>query len=271
MSPPDNTEPRKIGELTLRILSAAVLIPLGLFVVWFGGWWLAVACAVFALIMGYEWSAMSRSIPAWAMMAASAIAPLAFQIGGWAYAIGAVILALLIIVLTANVRTRAALGLLYTAAPPTLLLVLREGGWDGQSAALIFMATVWASDVGAYFTGRALGGPALSPKDSPNKTWSGALGGVICCMICGTAAATLLGAPYLPWIITGALISVVAQFGDLAESQVKRRFGVKDASGLVPGHGGVMDRVDGLGAVCVATVPLFLVSPDLIRLLGLSG
>ncbi len=271
MSPPSAREPRKTGELTLRLLSAAVLIPMGLFVVWSGGWWLAIACAVFALIMGYEWSDMSRSIPAWAMMTASAVAPIAFQLGGWPYAFVAALLALLLIGVTAHVRTRAALGLLYTSAPPAFLLALREGAWDGQSAALIFMATVWASDVGAYFAGRTFGGPALSPKDSPNKTWSGAFGGVVSCMMCGVVAATLLNAPYLPWIIAGALISVVAQFGDLSESQAKRRFGVKDASDLLPGHGGVMDRVDGLGAVCLATVPVFLISSDLVRLLGLSG
>ncbi|MEM7767596.1 MAG: phosphatidate cytidylyltransferase, partial [Pseudomonadota bacterium] len=150
------------------------------------------------------------------------------------------------------------------------LLALREGPWDGQAAALIFMAIVWASDSAAYFAGRGFGGPALSPG-SPNKTWSGALGAVFCCMLCGAIAAGLVGGDQLAWVCVGGMISVIAQAGDLLESSLKRRFGVKDASGLVPGHGGVMDRVDGLGAVCVAGGLILAAAPGLVAALGLQG
>ncbi|MEM9740882.1 MAG: phosphatidate cytidylyltransferase, partial [Pseudomonadota bacterium] len=123
------------------------------------------------------------------------------------------------------------------------------------------------SDSGAYFAGRGFGGPPLS-ADSPNKTWSGAFGAVICSVLAGAIAAGLLKADLLVWLVFGAVLSVVAQFGDLFESQIKRQFGVKDASGLVPGHGGVMDRVDGLGAVCVLAVAAFLAFPGLVSTLG---
>jgi phosphatidate cytidylyltransferase len=131
------------------------------------------------------------------------------------------------------------------------LYLLRDGPWDGRAAALFFMSFVWASDAAAYFTGRGLGGPRLLPSESPNKTWSGALGAVTACGLCGLAAADIEMASFPVWIAAGVAISMVAQMGDLFESGLKRRFKVKDAGTLLPGHGGVLDRVDGLGAVCI--------------------
>ncbi len=260
---------RAPGELVLRLLSALVLIPAGLYMVWAGGAWLAAGAAVFAAAMGFEWARMSRQGPVWlaVMLAAlpNAFVPLAtLQDGTVALMAAAAVFA------AANWRASpmAAFGILYAGGLPLALQALRGGPWDGQAAALIIMAIVWASDSAAYFAGRGFGGPALSPRDSPNKTWSGALGAIACCALCGVIAAGLLGAPTLPWAICGAAVSALAQSGDLFESQLKRRYGVKDASGLVPGHGGVMDRVDGLGAVCVAVVSVFLVWPEAAAGLG---
>lgn len=259
---------RTRGELAVRIVSALVLIPFALFVVWAGGWWLAAGSAVFAGAMGYEWSRMSGQGPARLTSLALGLINLAYPLigvtwvcgllGGFAIAFG---------LLHARAFQVAAFGMLYAGGMPFALQLLRGGPWDGQAAALILMAIVWASDSGAYFAGRSLGGPALTP-DSPNKTWAGALGALVAAVASGLIAAVLTEASPLLWAIFGAAVSLTAQIGDLFESQIKRRFGVKDASGLVPGHGGIMDRVDGLGAVCVIGVAAFLARPELADSLG---
>jgi phosphatidate cytidylyltransferase len=125
----------------------------------------------------------------------------------------------------------------------------------GQARWIVFwvIATVAATDLAAFFAGRAIGGPRLAPRLSPKKTWAGLIGGVAA----STLVSALLGAyfsdqPVLFWAIGGALLAVIAQAGDLAESAFKRRFKVKDASHLIPGHGGVLDRVDGLVTAAVA-------------------
>jgi phosphatidate cytidylyltransferase len=126
----------------------------------------------------------------------------------------------------------------------------------GLAAVLWLFAVVWAEDTGAYFAGRLIGGPKLAPRVSPNKTWSGAAGGVIAGVVAGSAVVVLAGITWRPTHAAIALlVAVAAQLGDLLESGIKRRFGVKDASALIPGHGGLMDRVDGLlvaAAVAVA-------------------
>lgn len=202
-----------------------------------------------------------------AMLAAAAslaVIPFGWTAGAGIVAAGAVVSALLV-----KDRLSACLGFLYTAVPPLCLFLLREGAWDGRSAALIFMSTVWASDAAAYFAGRGFGGPSLSPKDSPHKTWSGAIGAVLSTTLCGLTAAGLVGGSYVVWLIVGASVSIVAQLGDHFESVIKRRFGVKDTGSIMPGHGGLLDRVDGLGAVCVVTLAMFIIFPNLVSLLGL--
>lgn len=255
-------------ELMLRVISALVLIPFALFVVSQGGWWLAVGAAAFAAMIGYEWCRMSGHGPMWLAIGALAVANLSFMLAPVSWicaALGAG--ALLFAVLNFRAFSLAGFGFVYSGGLPLALQVLRAGPWDGQAAALILMAIVWASDSGAYFAGRGFGGPTLS-ADSPNKTWSGAFGAVICAVLSGAVASGLMSGLLAVWLVVGAAISIVAQLGDLAESQIKRRFGVKDASRLVPGHGGVMDRVDGLGAVCVLAVAGFFASPNLVAALG---
>ena len=164
----------------------------------------------------------------------------------------------------------SALGVFYTSGMALALFALRESGdWTGQIAALIIMGIVWGSDSAAYFSGKAVGGPPLTPE-SPSKTWSGALGALIFSALCGDLAASITQGEMMVWFCTGIIISVFAQMGDLMESVIKRRFGVKDSSGLVPGHGGVLDRVDGLGIVCGVTLVGFLVSPKLVEQLGFA-
>jgi phosphatidate cytidylyltransferase len=131
------------------------------------------------------------------------------------------------------------------------------------------MSFVWASDAAAYFFGRLFRGPRLLPKESPNKTWSGAIAGVLACAVCGYVAAGWQSAEPVAWIVAAMLVSVGAQAGDLFESGLKRRFKVKDSGTILPGHGGLLDRVDGLGAVSILATLTFLSVPAAPRLLGL--
>jgi phosphatidate cytidylyltransferase len=150
-----------------------------------------------------------------------------------------------------------AAGCLWVALPCIILLWLAQSASAGRNTLLWVFAIVWATDIGAYAIGRLLGGPQLAPRWSPRKTWAGLLGGICCAALAGWATARALGAaPVLPLVLVSAGLAIVEQFGDLAESVAKRRFGVKDASSLIPGHGGLLDRLDGLLAVIPAVALL---------------
>jgi phosphatidate cytidylyltransferase len=128
---------------------------------------------------------------------------------------------------------------------------------------LWMFAVVWATDIGAYAVGRRLGGPRLAPRWSPGKTWAGLIGGAGAAALAGWITGYVLGiAPVLPLVMASTGLAVVEQFGDLAESMAKRRFGVKDSSGLIPGHGGLLDRVDGLLAVIPVAALLTVISGE---------
>jgi phosphatidate cytidylyltransferase len=147
-------------------------------------------------------------------------------------------------------------GLLYSAVLLIAPVTLRQDAAFGFAAVIFLFVVVWLTDITAYFVGRALGGPKLMPRVSPKKTWSGAIGGTVASVIGGVILARQFGISNLAAIGTVALVlSVVSQAGDLLESAIKRRFSAKDASNLIPGHGGLMDRLDGfLIAVVVATL-----------------
>jgi phosphatidate cytidylyltransferase len=260
------------GDLGIRLASAAILIPFALFVVYQGGALLAAACALFAALMAYEWIRMTAS-PSMKAFVTLAILPfIAAVFGGLAWAVLVLLLAALVVSFlhpVPNQRGAEVRGFLYVSGMALALYMLRAGPWDGVPAALMIMGIVWGSDSAAYFVGRSLRGPLLHP-DSPSKTWSGAIGAVLFSAGWGILAAHLSGGNVVLWVIAGGVISVVAQIGDLIESSTKRSFGVKDASAMVPGHGGLLDRVDGLGMVCIASVLVFLFAPALVRGLGLA-
>jgi phosphatidate cytidylyltransferase len=151
-------------------------------------------------------------------------------------------------------------GLLYTGALMIAPVALRSDPTFGLSAILFLFAVVWLTDIGAYIAGRGLGGPKLMPHVSPNKTWTGAIGGLVAGVCGGIAVAKFAGIGNLAAIgLVGFVLSIISQAGDLAESAIKRKFNVKDASWIIPGHGGLMDRLDGFVVVSIAAVLIGLV------------
>jgi phosphatidate cytidylyltransferase len=248
--------------LRVRILSALVLAPPAIAAAWFGSPWLQVIVAVAAACMGWEWARLagggSRLVGG--TMAASLLVPIAFMVLGWERS--ALLLALLGSVAVwledGPARLWAALGTLSIALPCLGLLWLAQVA--GRDAVLWLFVTVWATDCGAYAAGRILGGPRLAPAASPNKTWAGFIGGLAAAALVGAITAPITGAPTLILMAVGIGLSCAAQLGDLVESLAKRRFGVKDSSGLIPGHGGFLDRLDGMLAAAAAQSLLTLMA-----------
>lgn len=139
-------------------------------------------------------------------------------------------------------------GLVYIGLPCLAVLWLRSGP-NGADIVMWMFAVIWATDTAAYFVGKSLGGPKLAPKISPKKTWSGLIGGVVASMVVGAVSSLMFagGLTFFMWI--SAMLAILAQGGDLIESKVKRQFGVKDSGNLIPGHGGLLDRLDGMTLV----------------------
>lgn len=264
---------QRFSELPLRLLTALFLIPFALFAVWMGSWWLAAGCGLFCAVMMVEWCRMSATPNEILLAGLAGVFGVSLALHNefisWAIFVAAVVLAVVSSQRQAEARISGGFGVVYVFAMVFGLYTLREGPWDGRLAALYFMSFVWASDAAAYFFGRMIRGPRLLPKESPNKTWSGAISAVIACAFCGYLAAGWQDAEIVPWILTGTCISIGAQTGDLFESGLKRRFKVKDSGNILPGHGGLLDRVDGLGAVSILATLTFLSVPGLPALLGL--
>jgi phosphatidate cytidylyltransferase len=249
------------SDLATRLVVAIALIGLAAAALWAGGlgFWLVIA-PIGLLMMG-EWADLMGATGRQKRLAQYALTvPLAIMAPGLAAGPGFLALGLIVgaAFFVAAVTRQAALagGVLYVGLPVLALLVLRAQDPGGLLYTFWAMALVWACDSGAYFAGRAIGGPRLAPAISPNKTWAGFIGGVA---ISGAFAALLViwfGLPVTLAIAT-PLLAVFAQIGDLYESHLKRRAGVKDSGNLLPGHGGIMDRLDGL--VAVAPVAALLV------------
>lgn len=201
--------------LIKRVISAAVLLPLAVAAAWFGDAAFLVLVALAGLLMLWEWQRLPRLCSE----------------KGW----------------SSNPLLWGAVGLLYIGLPCLALIWLRDQSGHGRHIVFWLFCVVWATDTGAYFAGRAIGGPKLIPSISPNKTWAGLLGGMVCASFVGGLVAAIN--PVLPaFALAGfaSLVAVVSQAGDFTESGIKRSFGVKDASQIIPGHGGVLDRLDGL-------------------------
>jgi phosphatidate cytidylyltransferase len=252
------------SRLRLRVVSALVLAPFPLAAIWFGGGWLALLTAVAAGVMAWEWGRLCRGgmarrfTPGAVEIALVLIAVAAVAIsatGAILAAIGIAVVGAGSVFLIAQWRRGGepgwtAFGLLWIALPCISLMWLANENIGGRAILLWLLLVVWATDIGAYAVGRSVGGPRLAPRWSPRKTWAGLVGGVLSAALAGGVTALAVEqSPAQLLILVSAGLAVVAQFGDLAESLAKRRFGVKDSSALIPGHGGLLDRLDGLLAV----------------------
>jgi phosphatidate cytidylyltransferase len=247
--------PIRWADLRLRLISAAVLGPLTLLCLWAGGIAFVLLVGTGALGLVREWVRMcgARLVdPAAVAVAAGVIASMAASIAAYPVAgLAAMAAAAGLAFALARAGGRSgvvAAGVPYIGLAAVALLWLRADPAAGRGDLLFLMLTIWASDIGAYLVGRWAGGPRLAPRISPGKTWSGAAGGLICGSLCGLAVAHLHDVPATAWhvVAIAAVLGVVSQAGDLLESLIKRRFGVKDSGGTIPGHGGLLDRVDGL-------------------------
>lgn len=273
-SAPEATRRRRARrEIILRVASAAVLAPLGLWAVYSGGVALTIATAACGMLTAFEWTRMASQAESTAINAvlvvilgatslgATLAAPQGLEMAA-AVALAGCALASFVAFLGKASVSSMAFGAIYTALPFGCFIWIREAAPGGQLFLLAILALVWTTDVGAYFAGRGFGGPLLSPKDSPNKTWTGAIGALVCAGLAGAAVARGGGGDFLHWMAFGVCISVIAQGGDLLESRFKRLYGVKDTSGFLPGHGGILDRLDGLMAAAVAAAVLTRFAPQ---------
>lgn len=210
-----------------RSLSALVLIPAVLFVVWRGGPVFSALVLSAAVIMIYEWIRLTRTAK--------------HRVLWW---VG---------------------GIVYVTVPCMLLWRLRMspmlfgGGFD---EILFLLIIVWATDTGAYLAGKIIGGPRLAPYISPNKTWAGCYGGLLAAAIFGSTAAVNMGQPLILALAMSGTLSIVGQMGDLFKSWIKRLYHVKDTGAIIPGHGGLIDRLDSL----LFVIPLFALEAWLLRL-----
>jgi phosphatidate cytidylyltransferase len=212
------SNPARFRGLLLRLASAAVLGPLLLAAVWLGFPWIDLVAAIAAPLMISEWLRLTRGRP----LARSGF-------------------------------------VLYSIAAVLALLWLRHHPGYGRETILWIVACVWATDIGAYFLGSYVGGAKLAPSISPGKTWSGLVGGICASAVVSAACGLAFEAGDTTVLaLAGAAIAVVAQAGDLLESAAKRRAGVKDSGAIIPGHGGILDRIDGLIAALVFVAALRL-------------
>lgn len=265
-----------LAEFRLRLLSAGILVPVVLLVVWWGTPGFEILIGFGAAVSMLEWRRMTGAplgnhpwlVAALVAVVAAMAGVIVTACAGQTWRIAGLLMVLLVLVWAMGAgRGRpdrdqslwGLLGVLYLAGAAAILIDIRQGV-EGLGAIVWLLVVVWATDTGAYGVGRLIGGPKLVPRISPAKTWSGALGGVAVGALAGGLVAWA-GGMTSPWsLAAGAVaVSLACQGGDLLESAIKRGSGTKDSGGWIPGHGGLLDRIDGLlTAAPVAAVVLRL-------------
>jgi phosphatidate cytidylyltransferase len=266
-------EPKKNSDLPTRFAAGVVMIAVALVATYASGWPFRILAALAASVMLLEWADMHRAPRIWAWLAVAGVAAalLAFAeilFPAWtnnpqlidpadlqaAWPGFAAVAATAVVTGLLSRRLSMGWGVLYIGIPAFALVLLN---WAWFELVLWVFLVVWATDIFAYFAGRAIGGPKLAPRISPNKTWAGLGGGIV-----GAAIVAWIAAHYMQledvFLYLGAPMGLLAQLGDLYESSVKRRLGVKDSGTILPGHGGVLDRLDGLLPVVLATYGVLL-------------
>ena len=234
-------------ELVQRVTVGILLIIVAMLELWLGGSALWVLATVAALIMGGEWAGLTRAEDKRRFMQYALCIPLALMsplaAGPSIVALAAIAGATIFTLIVTRNRWLAA-GVPYVALPIMALLWIRMQE-DGLLLAFWALSLVWATDIGAFFAGRNFGGPKVAPSISPNKTWSGLIGGMIAALLLGWGLTSYYDLPFQLAMASPGL-ALLAQVGDFFESWMKRRAGVKDSGTILPGHGGVLDRLDGV-------------------------
>jgi phosphatidate cytidylyltransferase len=251
-------------NLLMRVVAALVLAPLALAIAYAGGWLWTVLVTLAAIGLYVEWLTIVAASRQARVIAAGGIA---LAISGLCLATGRIDAAFLALViglggvalLSSERRLWTATGFFYAAAAEIASVLVRLDQTKGFAALILVLLVVWVTDIGGYFAGRGIGGPKLWPRVSPKKTWAGAIGGFAASLVVAGGFAALDLGKTGPILLLGAALSIASQLGDLFESAVKRRFGVKDSSHIIPGHGGLLDRLDGfVAAIVLAAIFGFL-------------
>jgi phosphatidate cytidylyltransferase len=261
-------------NLVTRVIAALVLVPVAIAVAYAGGWFwlgLVVLAAIglyveWLMIVGAVADARVVAVGAIALvvegasLASASLASASLAFGRIEATLAVVALGVVLVALLSSVRRGwVALGLCYASAALIASVLVRLDQVWGFAALMLVLLVVWATDIGGYFAGRGFGGPKLWPRVSPKKTWAGAIGGFVASLGVAAAFAALGLGKTVPLLLLAAALSCVSQLGDLFESAVKRAFGVKDSSQIIPGHGGLLDRLDGfVFAVVIAALIGFL-------------
>jgi phosphatidate cytidylyltransferase len=243
-------------NLWQRVAAALVLAPLAIAAAYAGGWCWALLVTLATIGLYLEWLMVTCPDRGIGVTVAGSVAlALAMPFLAVARVEGAlVVLALGIIAVAVRApkpRIWPVGGYLYAAAAQLASVAVRIDEVAGLSALILVLLVVWGTDIGGYFAGRGIGGAKLWPRVSPKKTWAGAIGGFVASLVIAAGFAAFGYGKALPLLVLAAGLSIAAQFGDLFESAVKRHFGVKDSSHIIPGHGGLMDRLDGFVAAIV--------------------
>jgi phosphatidate cytidylyltransferase len=272
LTPSLSADRKRWADLRKRALSAAVLGPAALACIWLGAEAFTGMMALGVALLAWEWVHLCgrriRVLPGMAVPVAVFAAGALAVMNQPRIALGVLGLGFLAAWFFAHRMAetltqpalRLALGVLYIGLAGIALIELRHDTEAGRANVLFLFLIVWASDIGAYLAGRTLGGPKLWPAVSPNKTWSGAIGGLVAAILAGLGVAFWFSdSPLVLAVVAAAVIlGVASQAGDLLESAIKRHFHVKDSSHLIPGHGGLLDRMDGMLAAAPVAALLSL-------------
>ena len=251
-------------NLVIRVIVALVLAPVAIAIAFAGGWLWAALVTLATIGLYVEWLGIVGVARETGVVASGVVA---LAIAGLGLALGRIdesLIALafglaVVALLSPERRGWTMAGFLYAAAAEVASVLVRLDQTDGFIALILILLVVWVTDIGGYFAGRGIGGPKLWPRVSPKKTWAGAIGGFVASLVISGGFAAFGFGKTGPVLLLGAILSIASQLGDLFESAVKRRFGVKDSSHIIPGHGGLLDRLDGyVAAVVLAAIFGFL-------------
>ena len=249
--------PKKSNLLT-RILSALVMLPIAIFIILSGGLPFFILIILLTVLVLYEWNGICENKPISLVFGVQALCGvlLMYQVNWGSPYLGISIVSSLVSIIAvsyiAKAKVRWALtGFLYAVVPSISFLLIQQ--MSGGIIVLWMMIVIWSMDTGAYFAGKNIGGPKMAPKISPNKTWSGLIGGTLTAMVIGWLYAYYMQDNNIPlfenvtiFLLLSGFFAILSQIGDLAESAIKRHFVIKDSGSLIPGHGGIMDRIDGV-------------------------